>query len=148
MKNFDKIAIVTSVIFLIGCETGMSNNGTTASKTTDKIESGIITKGSTTYSKASVPKSSEIRKLFSKSTTPGYYIQVGYFENKKPNSEFINRMKYSQLPYKIMKKHISGRMNYYALVGPYRSYNQSKKIIGTAKEFVSESAFIVEVQRP
>ena len=148
MKKLDKIAIVTAVVFLIGCETGMSNKGTTQSKDTDKIESGIVTKGSTTYSKTSIPKSSEIRKLFSNSTTPGYYIQVGYFENREPNSEFINRMRYSQLPYKIMKKHSSGRVNYHALVGAYRSYNQAKGVLGTAKEFVSATAFIVKVERP
>jgi hypothetical protein len=93
-------------------------------------------------------KSSEIKKLFSNSTTPGYYIQVGYFENREPNSEFINRMKYSQLSYTIMKKYSHGKNNYYALIGPYRSYNQAHEMVGSAKEFVTTSAFIVNVVRP
>ena len=149
MKNLRRTILLTTVVFFIGCETGMSNKGTTDTNPSNKIESGIVTRGTPErYSKTSTPKASEIRKIFSNSGTPGYYVQVGYFVNKKPNREFINRMQYSQLPYTLLKKNKNGQDNYHALVGPYRSYNQAHKMIGSAKEFVSASAFIIKVVRP
>jgi len=146
MKQLKITLVLTGLIALMGCETGSGNKGTTQ---TDTVKSGIISKGSASANyKPHIPKSSEIKKIYSKSGTPGYYIQVGYFKNQKPNNEFINRIDYAELPYTIIKKYKNGQANYYVLVGAYRSYTQAMDIIGSAKEYVTPSAFIVKLARP
>lgn len=130
----------------VGCETGTKYNS--ADTNTQKVESGIIAKSGITEHKPYTPKASEITKIFSKTGTPGYYIQVGYFKSKKPNTEFVSRMRNAQLPYKILEKYTNGTPYYHALVGPYKSYNQANAIKVSAKEFVSSKAFIVNVVRP
>jgi len=146
MKQLKITLVLTGLIALMGCETGSGNKGTTQ---TDTVKSGIISKGSASANyKPHIPKSSEIKKIYSKSGTPGYYIQVGYFKNQKPNNEFINRIEYAELPYTIIKKYKNGQANYYVLVGAYRSYTQAMDIIGSAKEYVTPSAFIVKLARP
>ena len=132
--------------FLVGCETGIKNKTPDASTEKETIQSGIVSK--TNNHKPYTPKASEITKIFSKTGTPGYYVQVGYFKTKTPNSEFLSRMKYAQLPYTILEKYKNGVPHYHALIGPYKSYNQANKIKVSAKEFVTESAFIVNVVRP
>ncbi|HHD81057.1 MAG TPA: SPOR domain-containing protein [Campylobacterales bacterium] len=149
MKKSKTIIVLTGLALLMGCETGMSNKGSTTTTKTDSVESGIISKGSASANyKPHIPKSSEIKKIYSKSGTPGYYIQVGYFKNHKPNDEFINRIKYAELPYSIIKKYRDSQSYYYALVGPYISYTQAMNIIGSAKEFVTPTAFIIKLARP
>ena len=146
MKQLKITLVLTGLIALMGCETGSGNKGTTQ---TDTVKSGIISKGSASANyKPHIPKSSEIKKIYSKSGTPGYYIQVGYFKNQKPNNEFINRIEYAELPYTIIKKYKNGQVNYYILVGAYRSYTKAMDIIGSAKEYVTPSAFIVKLARP
>lgn len=137
LKN---LLLLLSIGLLLGCETGTNNKSPVSSDY--KINSGIVSQNQN-Y-KPYTPKSSEIKKIFTKSGTPGYYIQVGYFGDREPNSEFLNRLKYAQLPYTILK-HSS---KYYALVGPYASYNKASEIKGSAKEYVSSSAFIVQLLRP
>jgi len=149
MKKLKITLLLTGLIVLMGCETGMSNKGTTKTTKTDSAESGIISKGSASANyKPHIPKSSEIKKIYSKSGTPGYYIQVGYFKNHTPNDEFVNRIRYAELPYAIIKKYKDSQVYYYALVGPYRSYTQAMDIIGSAKEYVTPTAFIVKLARP
>jgi len=145
--NIKGTLLLIALIGLVGCETGMKNKGTTNITTTDNVESGIITKGSATNYKPYTPTNSEIKKIYSKSGTPGYYIQVGYFSHK-PNDEFINRIKYAELPYDVITKYKNGQPNYYTLVGPYRSFSEAMEISGSAKEFVTSSAFIVKLMRP
>ena len=149
MKKLKTTMLLTGLVILMGCETGMSNKGTTTTTKTDSVESGIISKGSASADyKPHIPKSSEIKKIYSKSGTPGYYIQVGYFKNHKPNDEFINRITYAELSYSIIKKYKDSQSYYYVLVGPYRSYTQAMDIVGSAKEFVTPTAFIVKLARP
>ena len=138
--NRKNLALLLSVGLLLGCETGTSNKAPVSGD--HKIDSGIVSQNKN-Y-KPYTPKSSEIKKIFTKSGTPGYYIQVGYFGEREPNSEFINRLKYAQLPYTILKQ----SNKHYALVGPYASYNKASEIKGSAKEYVSATAFIVQVLRP
>jgi len=148
-KHLKGTLILTAIFIFVGCETGMKNKGaTTTTTTTDNVKSGIVSKGSALNYKPHIPKSTEIKKIYSKSGTPGYYIQVGYFKNHKPNDEFINRIEYAQLPYTIIKKYINKEPHYYTLVGPYRSYAQAMEIVGSAKEFVTPSAFIIKLVRP
>jgi hypothetical protein len=149
MKNSKKMVLLATAILLTACETGMSNKGTTTDiNTNEKTGSGIVTKGRTTYSKPSTPNASEIKKIYSTKGTPGYYVQVGYFKQQKPSADFINRMRFAQLPYTLLEKYDNHQKNYYALVGAYRSYNGAKEMLGAAKEYVSSSAFIVKVVRP
>jgi len=145
MNKSYKAILLTTIIVFTGCETGMNNK--VSSNPTNTKSTGS-SKSSIEYRKASAPNSSDIRKIYSKLGTPGYYIQVGYFKEHKPTGEFINRMEFSQLPYKLIKKYSSGEVGYYALIGPYISYNKANEIIGSAKDFVTPSAFIVKVVRP
>ena len=137
------ILLLVVIGLLVGCETGVNNI-----RTTNNASSGIITKGDSTSYKASTPKASEIEKIYSNSGTPGYYVQVGVFKKQKPNADFINRMQYAQLPYTLLKKYKDGNLYYHALVGPYVSYNKAKAIQTSAKEFVTTSAFVVNLVRP
>ncbi len=149
MKKKYRAILLTSILVFVGCETGMKNKVSGNSTANNSTESGIVsTKGSNDYYKPSVPKNSEIRKIYSKLGIPGYYIQVGYFKENKPTGEFINRMEFSQLPYKLLKKFSNGQVGYYALIGPYISYNKAEEILGSAKDFVTPNAFVVKVVRP
>jgi len=148
MNKLKGTLIFATLFTLIGCETGMKNKGTTDIKVEKETQSGIISKGSAQNYKPTIPPSSKIKKIYSKSAIPGYYIQVGYFKDRKPNDEFLNRIEYAQLPYKIVKKYKDGQTYYYALIGPYISYAKAMEIIGSAKEFVTPSAFIVKVEHP
>ncbi len=149
--NLDKTLLLAMIVLFTGCETGLKNKSTTNDMANKESASGIIKDktGKNTYSKSSNGKSSEIRKIFSKSAIPGYYIQVGHFEDKKPDSSFINKMKHTGLPYDIVEKYQDGKANYYALIGPYRSYNEAKGVEdrGRAKS-ISYGTFIVEAVRP
>jgi len=133
------LVLLLAVGLLLGCETGTKNKAPEGGNSAD---SGIVSQNK--HYKPYMPKSSEIKKIFSKSGTPGYYIQVGYFGEHEPSSDFINRLKYAELPYTILKK----SKKRYALVGPYTSYNKANEIKGSAREYVSSSAFIVKLLRP
>ena len=148
--KLNKTLLLATIIFFIGCETGLKNKSATNDMNNKGPASGIIKDktGTNVYSKTG-NNNSEIRKIFSKSAIPGYYIQVGHFEDKKPDSSFINKIKRTRLPYHIVEKYQDGKANYYALIGPYRSYNEAKRVEdkGRARS-VSYGTFIVESVRP
>ncbi len=141
--NIYKIMILSTALIFVGCETGVKNKKSRDKKIEESGKSGIVVDENRNY-KPYIPKSSEIKKIFSNSGTPGYYIQVGYFKERKPTNEFINRMKFSQLPYILLKK----GQGEYALIGPYISYNKANEILGSARDFVTSSAFIIKLVRP
>jgi septal ring-binding cell division protein DamX len=151
MKNLDKALLLTAIIFFASCETGVKNKTTANDMNNKASSSGIIKEktGVNSYSKSSGGEKSEIKRIFSNSAVPGYYLQVGHFEDKKPDLSFINKMKRSGLPYDIVEKYQDGRPHYYALVGPYRSYNEAKRVEdkGRAKS-ISYGTFIVKTVRP
>ena len=138
--NKKNLALILTAGLLLGCETGTSNTGPVGSSY--KTDSGIVSQNKN-Y-KPYTPKDSQMNKIYTSSGTPGYYIQVGYFGEHRPNADIINRLKFSDLPYEIVKK---SKKNY-LLVGPYTSYNKAREIKGSAKEYVTEDAFIVKVLRP
>ena len=149
--KLDKTLLLATIIFFTGCETGLKNKSATNDMNNKGPASGIIKDktGTNTYSKTKGNKSSEIRKIFSKSAIPGYYIQVGHFKDKKPDSTFINKIKQTRLPYDIVEKYQDDRANYYALIGPYRSYNEAKGIEDKGRtRSVSYGTFVVEIVRP
>ena len=137
-----KIAILcTTIALLTGCETGVKNKSVENTVT----PSGIVDKGSNGY--VGMKKSSgniKTTKIFSNSATPGYYIQVGYFGQEKPNSSFMKRLDNSNFNYTVLDKN----GDYYALVGAYYSYNQAKSKISTVRSSLNSRAFIVQVLRP
>ena len=137
-----KITILcTSIALLTGCETGVKNKV----DNTRVTPSGIVDKGSSGYVGSQKNSSTtKITKIFSNSATPGYYIQVGYFGNAKPNSSFMKRLNRSNFNYTILDKN----GNHYALVGAYTSYNQAKSKISKVKFSLSYQAFVVQVLRP
>jgi len=105
--NLDKTLLLAMIVLFTGCETGLKNKTATNDMNNKATSSGIIKDktGTNTYSKSTNGKSSEIRKIFSNSAVPGYYIQVGHFEDKKPDSSFINKMKRTGLRYDIVEKY-------------------------------------------
>jgi len=138
--------LLTAMFLTTACETGIKN------KKTEQIEapSGIINKAdnhsytSETSNSNNLVKKSLVKRIFSKSATPGYYIQVGFFRNYKPNATFMSRINHAGMPYTILLK--SG--NYHALVGPYTSYNQAKSHKTDIRSSLTDEPFVVEVLRP
>ena len=145
-KDYLKFTLLlTSFIVTTGCETGVRNKNTLPLHT---AESGIIDKP-TRYvaSKSSSykrQKSNYSGKIFSNSGTPGYYLQVGVFKEQAPNLAFKNRLNKTSLPHTILKK--SG--SHYALVGPYKSYNQAKSHVSNVKSNLNINSFVVQILRP
>ena len=133
--------LCTAIALFSACETGVKHT----TEQESAAPSGIIDKGSSGY--VGSQKSSEnikIKKIFSNSATPGYYLQVGYFGNHKPNSSFMKHLNNSGFNYIILDKN----GNHYALVGAYGSYNQAKNKLSSVKSSLSYKAFVVQVLRP
>jgi len=133
--------LCTAIALLTGCETGVKNK----SATNTVAPSGIVDKGSNGY--IGTQKSSgniKTTKIFSNSATPGYYVQVGYYGQEKPNSSFMKRLDNSNLNYTILDKN----GDHYALVGAYYSYNQAKSKISSVRSSLNSKAFVVQVLRP
>ena len=140
-KSLKITILLAAITFLTGCETGVKNQG---GKTT-VAPSGIVDKGTNGY--VSSQKSSrniKTTKIFSNSATPGYYVQVGYFGQKKPNKSFINRLENSNFNYTVLDK--DG--DHYALVGAYYSYNQARNKMSSVRSSLNSRAFVVQVLRP
>jgi len=134
-------ALCTVIALMTGCETGVKNQG---GKTT-VAPSGIVDKGTSGY--VSSQKSSgnlKTSKIFSNSATPGYYVQVGYFGQSKPNHAFMKRLDNSNFNYTILDKN----GDHYALVGAYYSYNQAKKKMSAVRSALNNKAFVIQVLRP
>jgi hypothetical protein len=141
--NLTATLLVTAMFFTTACETGIKN------KKTEQLEapSGIVDKldnNCYTSNSNGLVKKSLVKRIFSKSATPGYYLQVGFFQNYKPNATFMSRINHSGMPYTILLKN----GNYHALVGPYTSYNQAKSKKSDIRESLTKEPFVVEVLRP
>jgi hypothetical protein len=134
-------ALCTVMVLMAGCETGVKNKG---SETT-VAPSGIVDKGTSGY--VSSQKSSgniNVPKIFSNSATPGFYLQVGYFAQSKPNTSFMKNLDNSNFNYTILDKN----GDHYALIGAYYSYNQAKKKMSAVRSALNNKAFVVQVLRP
>ena len=133
-------ALIATVALLTGCETGVKNQ---TPKTTI-APSGIVDKGTRGY--VGYQKSSgniKAPRIFSNSATPGFYLQVGFFRQSKPNSAFMRRLKISKHKYIVLNKN----GDHYALIGPYYSYNQAKRHSASVRSALTRKAFIVQVLR-
>jgi hypothetical protein len=134
-------ALCTTIVLMTGCETGVKNQG----GTTTIAPSGIVDKGEAGY--VGTQKSSgniKVPKIFSNSATPGFYLQVGYFAQSKPNEAYMKRLNNSNFNYTVLDKN----GDHYALIGAYYSYNQAKKNMPSVRSALNNKAFIVQVLRP
>ena len=142
-------AMLTILLFS-ACETGVNNKRVAKIDEGGEAPSGIVDKRNNNYTPSNdIYSSSSIKKsathrIFSNSATPGYYVQVGFFQNNKPNTTFMRHLNQSGLPYTLLLK--DG--NYYALIGAYTSVNQAKKRIPSIKSSLAKKPFVVEVLRP
>ena len=147
IKYLKQTLLLTGLLFL-GCETGVDvNKPTTNTQSQNQEEavlSGIIDKPHNQVVRSASGKELSIRKLYSNSAQPGYYLQVGFFEKYKPNTSFEQQLQNSNLEYTILNKN----GNYYALVGAYKSYNQAHAEMSTIKTKLHKKSFVVHILRP
>jgi len=141
--NYLKTTLVISTLLFIGCETGVRHKGssTTVQETT---QSGIVDKPTHQTITTADGKKVAFKKIFSNSAQPGFYLQVGFFQEYKPNDAFINQLKKTGLHYTILAKN----GNFYALIGAYKSYNEAKTHTSAVKSHLHKQPFVVEVLHP
>jgi len=154
-KNYlTKITLGVGILFLLtACETGMRNK----KAVNDEAPSGIVDKDTEYVDESSIiehPSSSSYKsnysnskaktaRIFSNSATPGFYVQVGFFGNYKPNKAFMTKLDRSGLPYTVLLKND----DYRALIGPYKSLKSAKSKLASTRK-IAAKGFIVEVLRP
>ena len=137
-----KIVLLTSLLLIMGCETGVKNKA----KVNKEVPSGIVDRNvveKTTPNSSSSHKSSS-NKIFSKSAQPGYYLQAAVFEKSSPNKAFLKPFEISPFGY-IVLNHYN---KHYVLVGPYKSHNEAKAKINAVKYALHKKTFVVQVARP
>ncbi len=61
---------------------------------------------------------------------------------------FIDNIKKLSLPYTILEKYVNDKLGYYALIGPYISYNKAKEVLDKSKDKMIKGAFIIKISRP
>jgi len=147
MNHLKTTLLITGLLFL-GCETGVDANRPATNMQSQNQEeavlSGIIDKPHNQVVTSTSGQKLSIKKLYSNSAQPGYYLQVGFFERYKPNTTFEQQLQNSNLKYTILNKN----GNYYALVGAYKSYNQAHAEMSTIKARLHKKSFVVHVLRP
>jgi len=139
--------LLTGLLFL-GCETGVDvNKSTTGNKEVKQQEpvlSGIVDKPTNQTVTSTSGQKLSIHKIFSNSAQPGYYLQVGFFKEYKPNSAFEKQLQNAGLKFTILNKN----GNFHALVGAYKSYNEAHAEMSTVKSRLHKRSFVVHVLRP
>jgi hypothetical protein len=141
--NYLNSTLVIAGLLFIGCETGVKQNRTTAI-VEEVAPSGIVDKP--THQIVTTLKGTKValRKIFSKSAQPGYYLQVGFFKHYKANSLFTKQLDQSGLNYTVLQKN----GHFYALIGAYKSYNEAKAETSNINTKLNKKAFVVQVLRP
>lgn len=129
-KQIIGMLFLSSLLFL-GCETGVRERGNNSS-VNYKHQTNNDLRTSTNASS----------KIFSKSAQPGYYLQVGYFKNR-PSVQFEKSL-HQFHNYTILNK--SGR--FYALIGPYSSYNEARNNLQKVNSTLQKKSFVVQLLRP
>jgi len=144
---FKTMFLLTGLLF-IGCETGVDVNKSTTNdynkKQEEPVLSGIIDKPHTQIVTTTSGAKQSIKKIYSNSAQPGYYLQIGFFEKYKPDTTFEKELQNTNLEYSILNKN----GNYYALIGAYKSYNQAHSKISTINSKLHKKSFVVHVLRP
>ena len=147
-----KITLGVGILFLLtACETGMRNK----KAVNDEAPSGIVDKDTEYSNESSIVEHASFNstssstyqaktaRIFSNSATPGFYVQVGFFGNYRPNKAFVTKLDRSGLPYTVLLKN----GDYRALIGPYKSLKSAKSKLASTRKIASKG-FIVEVLRP
>jgi hypothetical protein len=146
--NYLKATLLLTGLLFLGCETGVDVNkpatNTESQNQEAPVLSGIIDKPHNQVITSQSGQKLSIKKLYSSSAQPGYYLQVGFFERYKPNTTFERQLQNSNLKYTILNKN----GDYYALIGAYKSYNQAHSEISTVKARLHKNSFVVHVLRP
>ncbi len=138
--------LITGLLFM-GCETGVDvSKRTTKSNQLEEesVLSGIVDKPTAQIITTKSGKKFSVHKIYSNSAQPGYYLQVAFFEEYKPNSRFENQLQHSGFKYTILNKND----NYYALIGAYKSYNEAHSHIGSVKAKLHKDSFVIHILRP
>jgi len=132
-----KTTLLIMGLLLMGCETGVTDhhNETTSSRS----EAGTTAK-TVVHTKSG--EKIKLKRIFSTSAQPGYYLQVGYFKSH-PSSAFESKLQYFD-NYTILNKN----GYFYALVGPYKSYNMAQSRSQKVHSILKKNGFVVEVLRP
>lgn len=74
----------------------------------------------------------------------GYFVQIGAF-SKTPSASYINKIRDSNLKYKIYKVEVKGKMYNKVLIGPYSSRATAKQNIDIIKKKLNlSSAYVLK----
>ncbi len=152
-ENMKKTVLMgTALLFLFGCETGVSNK---TKHTNNESISGIIDHSKVVKSSVqneplsgivdkTHSKTASSNKIFSKSAQPGFYLQIAVFEKYRPNKAFLAPIEHSSFNYIVLNKYSKD----YVLIGPYKSYNEAHSHIKSVKKYLHKDSFVVQVLRP
>jgi hypothetical protein len=139
------ILLITTLLLLLGCETGVQNKGSSAD---EPVLSGIVDRNDAQRVRepSVIQKSNKqgSNKIFSKTAQPGYYLQFAFFAKNRPSKTFLASVENSGLGYIVLAKH----NGWHVLIGPYISYNGAKKQISMVKTKLKKQTFVVQVLRP
>ena len=125
--------LISSLLVLVGCETGVPHNGTNNKQ--------FFSVGESSQQKG---QSQSWKKLLSKSAQPGYYLQMGVFAKYKPSKTLLKPLDDASLNYTVLNY----RDRDYVLIGPYTSYNTAKSKVSMVKQKLKKQTFVVQVLRP
>jgi len=141
--NYLKATLIISTLFFIGCETGVQHKSSSRA-VQETTQSGIVDKP--THQTITTANGTKVafKKIFSNSAQPGFYLQVGFFQEYKPNDSFMQQLKRTGLHYTILAKN----GNFHALIGAYKSYNEAKSHASTVKSKLHKQPFVVEILHP
>jgi len=146
--NYVKTTLLLTGILFLGCETGVDVNKSTTTNRQEQQEeavlSGIVDKPTTQTVTTTSGKKLSIHRIFSNSAQPGYYLQVGFFEQYKPNDSFEKSLQHTGLKYIILNKN----GNYHALVGAYKSYNEAHAHMHSVNVKLHKKSFVVHILHP
>ncbi|SFV70955.1 hypothetical protein MNB_SV-13-625 [hydrothermal vent metagenome] len=146
--NYLRTTLILTGLLFLGCETGVDVNKSTTNhkevKQEEAVLSGIVDKPMNQVISNSSGQKLSIKKIYSSSAQPGYYLQVGFFERYKPNSAFEKKLHNSGLKFTILDKN----EDFYVLVGAYKSYNEAHSKIHMVNSRLHKKSFVVHLLRP
>jgi hypothetical protein len=134
------ILLVTILLFFLGCETGVNNQG----KTNKVLSPEIVDTSNNKTNIRTKPLANSSVKIFSNRKQPGYYLQMAVFSKGRPSKQFLEPLETSKFNYIILNKFSKN----YVLIGPYISYYMAKSKVASVKRSLGKHTFVVQVLRP
>lgn len=144
--SYLRASLVLAGLLFIGCETGVdvkSKNSKLEEQNSDLV-SGIVTKPTSQIITTKSGKKVSVHQIYSNAAQPGYYLQIAYFEEYKPNDKLEKQIKNSGFKYTVLNKND----NYYMLIGAYKSYNEAYAHKASVRAKLHINSFVVDVLRP